>query len=70
MMCDEAKRKKKIVKQTLTVVSYGETTIPEMGEERKETKKKQEERTRSNMQSHPLSYKDCQAPLSMGFARQ
>ena len=47
MMCDEAKRKKKIVKQTLTVVSYGETTIPEMGEERKETKKKQEERRKT-----------------------
>ena len=47
MMCDEAKRKKKFVKQTLTVVSYGETTIPEMGEERKETKKKQEERRKT-----------------------
>ena len=32
--------------------------------------KKQEERTSSHMQSHPLSYKDFQAPLSMGFARQ
>ena len=32
--------------------------------------KKQEERTRFHMQSHPPSYKDCQAPLSMGFARQ
>ena len=30
--------------------------------------KKQEERTRSHTQSHPLSYKDCQAPLSIAFA--
>ena len=41
------KEKKKIVKLTMTVVSYGETTIPEMGEERKETKKKWEERRKT-----------------------
>ena len=48
MMCHEAKRKKKqTVKQTMTVVSYGKTTIPEMEEERKETKEKWEERRKT-----------------------